>query len=114
MRFGNAFVFRGTFYLPGLAASSMYWRGITKLYIEKPDEVAAEKAFLRSAELDPTAYFVHIQLGNLYLKRADRQRALHAYRDALKCRERLPNPRRASGTHSTGVHGKLGRCDAFA
>ena len=62
----------------------MYWRGITKLYIEKPDEVAAEKAFLRSAELDPTAYFVHIQLGNLYLKRADRERALHAYSDALK------------------------------
>jgi hypothetical protein len=84
VRFGNAFVFRGTFYLPGLAASSMYWRGITKLYIEKPDEVAAEKAFLRSAELDPTAYFVHIQLGNLYLKRADRERALHAYSDALK------------------------------
>jgi len=82
-RFGNAFVFRGTFYLPGLAASSMYWRGIAKLYEER-DEAAAERAFLRSVELDQTAYFVHIQLGNLYLKRADRDRALHAYSDALK------------------------------
>jgi 4-amino-4-deoxy-L-arabinose transferase-like glycosyltransferase len=83
-RFGNAFVFRGTFYLPGLAASSMYWRGIAKLYGEKPDEAAAEKAFLRSVELDPTAYFVHIQLGNLYLKRGIRDRALEAYSNALK------------------------------
>ena len=83
-RFGNAFVFRGTFYVPGLAASSMYWRGIAKLYGEKPDEAAAEKAFLRSVELDPTAYFVHIQLGNLYLKQLDRARARQAYSDALK------------------------------
>jgi len=83
-RFGNAFVFRGTFYVPGLAATSMYWRGIEKLYAEKPDEAAAEKAFLRSVELDPTAYFVHIQLGNLYLKRGDRERARQAYSDALK------------------------------
>ncbi|HTS13107.1 MAG TPA: hypothetical protein VMH00_13410 [Candidatus Limnocylindrales bacterium] len=83
-RFGNAFVFRGTFYLPGLAASSMYWRGIAKLYGDKPDEAGAERAFLRSVELDPTAYFVHIQLGNLYLKRGDRDRALNAYTDALK------------------------------
>lgn len=83
-RFGDAFVFRGTFYVPGLAASSMYWRGIAKLYSDKRDEAAAEKAFLRSVELDPTAYFVHIQLGNLYLKRSDRERALQAYADALK------------------------------
>ena len=83
-RFGNAFVFRGTFYLPGHAAAVMYWRGIAKLYLQKPDEAAAEKAFLRSVELDPTAYFVYIQLGNLYLKRGDQERALRAYSDALK------------------------------
>jgi tetratricopeptide (TPR) repeat protein len=83
-RFGNAFVFSGTFYVPGLAAYSLYWRGIAKLYGEKPDDAAAEKAFLRSVELDPSAYFVHIQLGNLYLKHADRERALQAYSNALK------------------------------
>jgi tetratricopeptide (TPR) repeat protein len=83
-RFGNAFVFRGTFYVPGLAASSLYWRGIASLFGEKPDEAVAEKAFLRSVELDPTAYFVHIQLGNLYLKRGDPERALHAYSNAMR------------------------------
>jgi lipopolysaccharide biosynthesis regulator YciM len=83
-RFGNAFVFRGTFYLPGQAASAMYWRSIARIYGEKPDEAAAEKAFLRSVELDPTAYFVHIQLGNLYLKRGDQDLALRAYSDALR------------------------------
>ncbi|MGE5818716.1 MAG: tetratricopeptide repeat protein, partial [Deltaproteobacteria bacterium] len=83
-RFGNAFVFSGKFYLPGLAASSLYWRGIAKLYREKPDETAAEKAFLRSVELDPTAYFVHIELGNLYVKRGGRDDALRAYSNALE------------------------------
>jgi len=39
---------------------------------------------VRSVELDPTAYFVYIQLGNLYLKRGDQERALRAYSDALK------------------------------
>ena len=83
-RFGAAFVFRGTFYLPGHAASAMYWRGIDKLYGEKPDEAAAEKAFQKSAELDPKAYFVHIQLANLYLKRGAREECVRAYAEALQ------------------------------
>jgi len=83
-RFGTAFVFRGTFYMPGHAASSMYWRGIEKLYGEKPDEAAAEKAFRKSVELDPRAYFVHIQLANLYLKHGSREECVRAYTEALK------------------------------
>ena len=83
-RFGTAFVFRGTFYMPGHAASSMYWRGIEKLYGEKPDEAAAEKAFRKSVQLDPTAYFVHIQLANLYLKHGSREECVRAYAEALK------------------------------
>ena len=65
-RFGNLFIFSGTFYLPGQAASELYWRGIREIYGTKPTDEEAEEAFHRSAELDPTAYFVHIQLGNLY------------------------------------------------
>lgn len=83
-RFGNLFVFQGTFYLPGQAAAALYWQGIDYTFGEKPDDAAAENAFRRSVQLDPSAYFVHIQLGNLYLKRGAREQSVQAYSDALK------------------------------
>ncbi|MGB6496915.1 MAG: hypothetical protein WA853_08350 [Candidatus Acidiferrum sp.] len=83
-RLGNLFIFQGTFYLPGEAASDFYWHGINKVYGEKPDDAEAEKAFRRSVELDPTAYFVHIELGNIYLKRRSRDECVRSYTEALK------------------------------
>lgn len=83
-RLGNLFIYQGTFYLPGQAASDIYWRGISRIYGKEPDDAEAEKAFRRSVELDPTAYFVHIELGNLYLKRGSREECVRAYSDALK------------------------------
>jgi hypothetical protein len=83
-RFGNLFIFQGTFHLPGEAASDFYWRGINKIYSEKPDDVEAEKAFRRSVELDPTAYFVQIELGNIYLKRQSRDESVRSYTEALR------------------------------
>ena len=83
-RLGNLFIFQGTFYLPGEAASDFYWRGIDKIYGEKPDDAEAERAFRRSVELDPTAYFVHIELGNIYLKRRSRDECVRSYTEALK------------------------------
>ena len=83
-RFGNLFVLNGKFHVPGLAASAVYWEATKKLYTEKPDDAAAEELFRRSAELDPTAYFVFIDIGNLLLKRGAREQALQAYTDALQ------------------------------
>ncbi len=83
-RFGNLFVYRGTFLLPGDAAAALYFHGIAKVYADKPDLDAAEQAFRQSLELDPTAFFVNIELGNLLLKRGAREPALLAYSDALK------------------------------
>jgi Dolichyl-phosphate-mannose-protein mannosyltransferase len=83
-RFGNLYIFKGTFHLPGEAASDFYWKGINKLYGEKPDDVEAEKAFRRSVELDPRAYFVQIELGNIYLKRQSRDESVRWYSDALR------------------------------
>ena len=83
-RFGNLFIFSGTFYLPGQAASELYWRGFREIYGSKPSDEEAERAFHRSVELDPTAYFVHIQLGNLYLKSRSREKCVRAYSEALK------------------------------
>ena len=81
---GNLFIFRGTLNLPGQAASEFYWRGINKIYGRNPNDAEAEEAFRRSVELDPTAYFVHIQLGNLYLKSRSREKCVRAYSEALK------------------------------
>jgi tetratricopeptide (TPR) repeat protein len=83
-RLGNLFIFRGTFNLPGEVASEFYWRGINSIYGGNPNDAEAEEAFHRSVELDPTAYFVHIQLGNLYLKGRSREKCVRAYSEALK------------------------------
>jgi hypothetical protein len=83
-RFGNVFVYKGTYFLPGQAAAALYFRGEEKLYAEKPDEAEAERAFRRSVELDPTAFFVHIELANLYLKHSTREEALREYSSALQ------------------------------
>ena len=83
-RFGNLFVFRGTFDLQGLTASDFYSLGLQKAFADKPDLSAAEDFFRKSARLDPRAYFVHIELGNLALARGSRDEALAAYNDALR------------------------------
>src|SRR5277367_6501874 len=83
-RFGNVFVYQGTFLSPGDAAAALYFHGIEKHYADKPDDAAAEEAFQQSTEMDPTAFFVHVELGNLLLKRGARDEALRAYSDALK------------------------------
>jgi hypothetical protein len=84
VRFGNVFVYRGNFYSPPDAAVALFFDGIEKLYTHHPDAVAAEKAFQQSRLLDPTAYFVDIELGNLLLERGMRDDALHAYSEALR------------------------------
>jgi tetratricopeptide (TPR) repeat protein len=83
-RLGNLVVYQGTFRLPGLAAATLYYYGRQKLYADKPDTTAAEKMFQQSVDLDPNAFFVHIELGNLLLKRGAREEALQAYTNALK------------------------------
>ena len=94
-RLGNLFIFRGTFNLPGQAASEFYWRGINRIYGGNPNDAEAEGAFRRSVELDPTAYFVHIQLGNLYLKSRSREKCVRAYSEALKYAPEDPEIRSA-------------------
>jgi hypothetical protein len=82
-RFGNAMVFRGTFTLPGVRAPTMYSLAELKLYAEKPDLEAAERLLRQSTEIDPTAFFVNIELGNVCLKQGRREEALLAYTSAL-------------------------------
>jgi hypothetical protein len=87
-RFGNMLVFRGTFDLRGRLARNLYSLGIASAYAEKPDLEAAQRLLKESAAEDPTAFFVHIELGNIHLKDGLRDAALQAYRSAL---EHAPN-----------------------
>jgi tetratricopeptide (TPR) repeat protein len=83
-RFGSVFVFRGSFPVPGLAASVAYRAAIRKIYAEKPDLVAAEELLSKSARLDPDAFFVNLELGNVCLNRGRREDARDAYLAALQ------------------------------
>ena len=83
-RFGNLFVFRGSFVVPGLLAEDRYWTALTKLYAEKPDIPAGEELLRQSAALDPNAFYVNIHLGSVCLRRGSREDALAAYRAALE------------------------------
>lgn len=83
-RYGNLFVYRGTFHLPGLLASDSYFAAASKMFAQKPDLAEAERLFRQSVQLDPGAYFVYIDLGNLALARGAREEALSEYRTALR------------------------------
>jgi hypothetical protein len=83
-RFGNLFVYKGSFSLPGLLANDRYFAAVDKLFAPTPDLPAAENLFRQSAQLDPNAYFVFIELGNLALARNSRDEALAAYQEALR------------------------------
>lgn len=83
-RFGNLIVFRGTCACGPILASSLYQESLSDIFADKPDWAAAERLLRQSVALDPTAFFVHIELGNVCLSQGRRDDALRAYSDALK------------------------------
>lgn len=58
----------------------MYRRAVGKIYTDKPETEEAIKMLSESVALDPTAFFVALELGNQYLKIGNREEALRAYR----------------------------------
>jgi Tetratricopeptide repeat len=83
-RFGNLLVFRGICGCGPILAASLYQESLSIVFAEKPDWTAAQRLLEESVALDPSAFFVHIELGNVYLMQGQRDRALHSYSDALK------------------------------
>ena len=80
-RFGNLFVFRGTF--PNSAeaqAAILFYRAIEKIYSPEPDIESGIKLISESADLDPSHFFVWLEMGNQYLALGNRDEALRAYR----------------------------------
>ncbi len=88
-RFGNLFVFKGTF--PASKAEQariLYYRALYgKIYVAEPDIEGGIKMLSQSVALDPTAFFVALELGNQSLKIGNREEALRAY---LIARENAP------------------------
>jgi hypothetical protein len=81
--------------VPAALASDRYDAALTKIYGEKPDLVEGEKLLRQSTALDPSAFFVHLEIGNLALARGSREESLAAYQAALACAPLgLPESRR--------------------
>jgi hypothetical protein len=94
VRFGNLMIFRGTCACGPILAGNLYAEALTEIFAEKPDWGAAERFLRQSVALDPSAFFVHIELGNVYLKQGSRENALRAYSNALHYAPRAPSLRR--------------------
>ena len=84
LRFGNLLIFRGTFSCSALLAQGRYEKSLSKIYAEEPDWESAEQLLRQSVNLDPSAFFAFIELGNVCVKRGAREDALQAYSDALR------------------------------
>jgi len=92
-RMGNLLVFRGKF--PKTKASkapSLYWRAVyDNIYVPEPNIPTAIEMLTESVELDPTAFFVAIELANQYLALGNRAEALKYYEKAYEYSPRSDN-----------------------
>ncbi len=82
-RFGNLFVYRGTFDIRPLRAQGLAYRAAFQIYGPEPDIERAIEMLSESYALDPKAFSVALELGNQYLKLGNREAALGAYESAL-------------------------------
>jgi tetratricopeptide (TPR) repeat protein len=83
-RYGNLLVFRGACACGSILAPGFYFDAESTIHAEKPDFQEAEQLLRQSLALDPSAFFAHIELGNLLLKRGAREDAARAYSEALQ------------------------------
>ena len=81
-RYGNIFIFQGTFETPKAALARRLYNSAAyeNIYVPEPNIAEAIEKLKRSVELEPAAFFVALELGNQYLKVGDRDGALRAYR----------------------------------
>jgi hypothetical protein len=84
VRFGNLMIFHGTCACGPMLAASLYQESLSEIFADKPDWLAAERLLRQSVALDSAAFFVHIELGNVYLKLGRRDDARRAYSNAIR------------------------------
>jgi tetratricopeptide (TPR) repeat protein len=91
-RFGNLFVYHGTFDIRAMRGQSLAYQAAFQIYGPEPNIEKAIKMLEESFSLDPNAFFVALELGNQYLKLGNRDEALNAYMNALvNCPVEDPN-----------------------
>jgi hypothetical protein len=84
-RFGNLFVFRGSFPAQELKAQVLYYRALDDyIYTSQPNLKSAQQLLSESVALDPKAFFAAIELGNVEAQLGDRSSAITAYSLASK------------------------------
>ncbi len=83
-RFGNLMIFRGNCACGPILAGSLYEESLAEIFAKDPDWATAERLLRYSAALDPSAFFVHIELANVYLRQDRRDDALRTYADAVQ------------------------------
>ena len=83
MRFGNLFVYRGTFDVRPLKAQALEYRAGFQIYGPEPNIEKAIEMLSESARLAPRAFSVTLELGNQYLKLGKREDALQAYQSSM-------------------------------
>jgi tetratricopeptide (TPR) repeat protein len=93
-RFGNLFVYHGTRKSPAIIAPGLFFGSLGAIYSPQPDLERAEQMLKASIALDPTPFFVHLQLGNVYLKRGMRDEAERAYSEASRRASPVPEQQR--------------------
>ena len=81
-RFGNLFVFCGTFKFPEARVTSLTVRAMNKIYTAEPDAEGAIKLLSEAVAINPKKFSNAVELGNQYLKLGNREEALRAYRIA--------------------------------
>lgn len=82
-RFGNMFVYRGTFDIRPMRAQGLAHVATFYIYGPEPNIEQAVELLTESYSLDPGAFPVALELGNQYLKLGKRDEALAAYQNAL-------------------------------
>ena len=93
-RFGNLFVFRGTFKFPEFRNISLTMRARNKIYTAEPDIEGAIKLLTEAVAVNPQNFSNAVELGNQHLKLGKRGEALRAYRIA---KENAPQDTEISG-----------------
>lgn len=82
-RFGDAFIYHNTFYLPTVASGILTRNAMRLLEIKGGDRKLAERYLQRAVELDAESSGSWIELANFALERHERDKALKLFESAL-------------------------------